>query len=45
VVVPRKVAGQVVGWAVEKSSTERKALAMLREGALLKEIWERYKVL
>ena len=45
VAVPATAALDVMALAVEKASVERTALALVREGALLAEAWERFGVL
>jgi 4-hydroxy-4-methyl-2-oxoglutarate aldolase len=45
VVVPAEVAEEVASYALKKATTERKGLALLRNGATLGEVWDRYGVL
>jgi 4-hydroxy-4-methyl-2-oxoglutarate aldolase len=45
VVVPAEAAEEVTSYALEKATTERKGLALLRDGAMLHEVWTRYRVL
>ncbi len=45
VVVPAVAAEEVVSYALEKATTERKGLALLRDGAMLNDVWARYAVL
>lgn len=45
VVVPANAAEEVATYALEKATTERKGLALLRNGATLNEVWARYRVL
>ena len=45
VVVPAEAAEEVAAYALDKATTERKGLALLREGAMLREVWTRYHVL
>lgn len=44
-VIPAAVAGECVAKAFEKVATEDRAREDLREGALLSEVWNRYRVL
>lgn len=43
--VPRDVAEEAIGRALEKATTESKAKHMLLEGATLAQAWERFRVL
>jgi regulator of RNase E activity RraA len=45
VVVPREVCHEVIGKALEKAALENQARDLLREGALLADVWERFRVL
>lgn len=45
VVVPAEAAEAVAGQALEKATTERKGLALLREGAMIHDVWTRFGVL
>jgi 4-hydroxy-4-methyl-2-oxoglutarate aldolase len=45
VVVPSQVAEDVVAYALEKATTERRGLTLLRDGGLLSDVWARYGVL
>lgn len=45
VVVPREVAPDIAAAALEKATTERKGLVMLKEGSLISEVWNQYQVL
>jgi 4-hydroxy-4-methyl-2-oxoglutarate aldolase len=45
VIVPAAAAEEVVARAVAKASTESSARAMLRDGAFLRDAWERFRVL
>lgn len=44
-VVPRAIVTEAAGRAVDKATTEDRARALLLEGGLLSEVWERYRVL
>ena len=45
VIVPGDVVGEAVTFALEKSTTERRALALLEAGALLVDAWNKFGVL
>jgi regulator of RNase E activity RraA len=45
VIVPRDAVREVVPRAIEKASIESAALGMLRNGALLADVWDRHRVL
>jgi 4-hydroxy-4-methyl-2-oxoglutarate aldolase len=45
VVVPAEAAEEVSAYALDKATTERKGLALLRDGAMLRDVWARYGVL
>jgi 4-hydroxy-4-methyl-2-oxoglutarate aldolase len=45
VVVPFNAAEDVLPQALDKATTERKGLTLLRDGALLADVWSRYGVL
>jgi 4-hydroxy-4-methyl-2-oxoglutarate aldolase len=45
VVVPAEAAEEVAAYALDKATTERKGLALLRDGAMLRDVWARYGVL
>jgi len=45
VVVPADAAEEVSAYALEKATTERKGLALLRNGGMLADVWSRYGIL
>lgn len=44
-IVPAEIVDEAIPLAVEKATTENAALDLLREGGLLADVWERYRVL